>query len=83
MLYEFHCILLSVGAGTAGCVLANRLSADPKVKVLLLETGEEGLDRDVLSMPATASDHYHTGVDWSFKTEPQKYGCQSFENKVS
>jgi choline dehydrogenase-like flavoprotein len=52
------------------------------VKVLLLEAGEEGLNRDVLSMPATAADHYHTSLDWSYKTEPQKFGCLSFENKV-
>jgi choline dehydrogenase-like flavoprotein len=34
---QFDCVI--AGAGTAGCVLANRLSADPQIRVLLLEAG--------------------------------------------
>jgi len=41
-----------VGAGSAGCVLANRLSADPKVQVCLIEAGPS--DRSLLPAPTCA-----------------------------
>ncbi|HET8728498.1 MAG TPA: GMC family oxidoreductase N-terminal domain-containing protein, partial [Alphaproteobacteria bacterium] len=60
-----------VGAGSAGCVLANRLSADPATRVLLLEAG--GSDRHpIIRMPA-ATDLYGVGNprwDWNYATEP-------------
>ena len=57
-----------VGAGSAGCVLANRLSADPSVKVLLLEAGRDDRLR-ALAIPAAFSTMFHTEVDWDFYTQ--------------
>ena len=67
MTYDF----IIVGAGSAGCVLANRLSADPVVSVLLLEAG--GPDsRLEIHIPAAYSKLNGTAVDWGFWTERQE-----------
>jgi choline dehydrogenase len=61
-----------VGAGSAGCVLANRLSEDPSVKVLLLEAG--GKDRSLkIKIPAAFPEQFHTKLDWDFETEPEPH----------
>ena len=60
-----------VGAGSAGCVLANRLSEDPSVKVLLLEAG--GSDaHPLISIPLGVGRIYEKQLfDWGYETEPE------------
>ena len=61
-----------VGAGSAGCVLANRLSEDPSVRVLLLEAG--GKDRSPnIKIPAAFAKQFHTKLDWDYDTEPEPH----------
>ncbi|MEV0294708.1 GMC family oxidoreductase N-terminal domain-containing protein [Nocardia sp. NPDC050710] len=61
-----------VGAGSAGCVLANRLSADSKVSVLLLEAGGAD-DADEIHIPAAFSSLFKTKWDWNYETTEQKH----------
>ncbi|UGA55836.1 choline dehydrogenase [Vibrio sp. VB16] len=62
-----------VGAGSAGCVLANRLSTDPSNNVLLLETG--GSDKSIfIQMPTALSIPMNTEkYAWQFKTEAEPF----------
>ena len=56
-----------VGAGSAGCVLANRLSEDPDVQVLLVEAGPPDT-ADFIHIPAAFSALFRTQHDWDHMT---------------
>ena len=61
-----------IGAGSAGCVLAARLSEDPNVHVALLEAGGPD-DRHEIHIPAAFSKLFKSQLDWNYATEPQKH----------
>ncbi|MHA7130626.1 GMC family oxidoreductase [Algoriphagus namhaensis] len=66
---EFDYII--VGAGSAGCVLANRLSEDPANQVLLIEAG--GPDKKLeIKIPGGYPKLHRSKVDWGFWSEPQE-----------
>ncbi|MFQ5994962.1 MAG: GMC family oxidoreductase [Acidiferrobacterales bacterium] len=66
-----HFDYIVVGAGSAGCALANRLTADGKHKVLLLEAGPKD-DYPWIHIPiGYAKTMFHPKYNWCFYTEPE------------
>ncbi|MEY4267380.1 MAG: hypothetical protein RIS90_1915 [Pseudomonadota bacterium] len=61
------------GAGSAGCVLANRLSANGRHKVLLLEAGPRDSSAWIHIPIGYARTNRHPELNWRFETEPQPY----------
>jgi choline dehydrogenase len=60
-----------VGAGSAGCVLAARLSENPETRVLLLEAGPPD-DSDDIHIPAALNLLFQSTYDWNYQTVPQE-----------
>jgi choline dehydrogenase len=62
-----------IGAGSAGCVLANRLSKDPSNKVLLLEAGPKD-SNPMIHMPGGCAEVLKSDkLNWKFQSTPQKH----------
>ncbi|MEL6802647.1 MAG: GMC family oxidoreductase N-terminal domain-containing protein, partial [Bacteroidota bacterium] len=68
MVYDY----IIVGAGSAGCLMANRLSADPKNSVLLIEAGGPDTKPEI-GIPGGYARLHRTKVDWNFNSEPQEH----------
>jgi choline dehydrogenase len=67
-LYDY----IVIGAGSAGCALASRLTERPDINVLLMEAGPPDRKREI-HIPAAFSKLFRSEVDWNFSTEPQEH----------
>ncbi|CAH2986306.1 unnamed protein product [Chilo suppressalis] len=77
LLTEYDFIV--VGAGTAGCVIANRLTEMPDWKVLLIEAGVN--EKYVMDIPLVANYIQFTKANWKYKTQPSNRYCAGFDKK--
>ncbi|KAK4887892.1 hypothetical protein RN001_004163 [Aquatica leii] len=68
-----------VGGGSAGAVIASRLSEDPQKSVLLLEAG--GIENLFVNIPAMILYLQGHEFNWNYKTTPQRYACLGMINQ--
>ncbi|XP_046753928.1 glucose dehydrogenase [FAD, quinone] [Diprion similis] len=73
--YDF----IIVGGGSAGSVLANRLTEVPEWNVLLLEAG--GYETEITDVPILSLYLHKSKFDWKYRTQPQDSACQAMVDK--
>ncbi|KAI0481500.1 GMC oxidoreductase [Xylaria cf. heliscus] len=61
------------GAGTCGLVLANRLTANPKIRIAVIEPGEDVRNNINVTDPGLFTVAYGTSIDWQYSTTPQPF----------
>jgi len=64
-----------VGGGSAGSVVVNRLTENPKWDVLLLEAG--GHETEITDVPILSLYLHKSKIDWKYQTQPQNTACQA------
>jgi choline dehydrogenase len=67
-----------VGGGTAGLVIANRLSENPSIRVAVIEPGDDQRKNPNVTDPTKLDQPLNTPLDWQYKSVPQSYA----ENRV-
>ena len=72
-----------MGGGVTGCVLASRLSEDPRKTVLLLEAGGEEATDMWNHVPLWNPVKHGSPSDWGLYTVPQKHACRASKSQVS
>ncbi|XP_041354805.1 glucose dehydrogenase [FAD, quinone]-like isoform X2 [Gigantopelta aegis] len=72
-----------VGSGSAGSVIAARLSEDRDVTVLVLESGLDDRNHAIISIPAKGAELMKSKFDWEYYTEPQTQACWALKEKKS
>ena len=80
--WSFNFYHFEVGAGSAGAVIANRLSEDEDVSVLLLEAGESEFGNDDIRIPQKSGATQKASVDWNYHTLPQKNSHLAMNDRV-
>ncbi|XP_063988367.1 glucose dehydrogenase [FAD, quinone] [Diachasmimorpha longicaudata] len=69
--YDF----IVIGGGSAGSVMANRLTEIPEWNVLLIEAG--GHETEITDVPILSLYLHKSKIDWKYRTQPQKSACQA------